>query len=191
MNQSEPKFIGKRISVVRSKTDIVISISQQIERWQEALLVMWLAAWTFCGVVFIKYLIYAQNGSERFFFGLSSVLWGYFFAKIARVYLWRKGGREIIRLSEGKLTLINAYWKKGKPEDFKLHNIHKLGLVKSDATSFLAFLDNSFWIIGGDRVGFNYGSQKVRLGKQLSTPDAERLVRTIESGMREFNKKQN
>jgi hypothetical protein len=190
MNQTAPRFIGKRIHVVRSKNDIVISISQQIQRWQEALLIAWIAAWTFCGAVFIKYLVQSPQFSDRMFFAVCVSAWGYFFIKILRVYLWRKGGREIIRIAPGKLTLINAYWKKGRPEDFLLPSILKLGLVKNDAASFLSFLDDSFWIIGGDRVGFNYNGEKVRLGKQLAPKDAELLVRTLESAMREFSKKQ-
>lgn len=189
MNQTAPHFIGKRISVVRSKNDVVITISQQIQRWQEALLIAWIAAWTFCGAVFVKYLIQSPQFSDRMFFAVCVAAWAYFFIKTLRVYLWRKGGREIIRVAAGKLTLINSYWKKGRPEEFLLHNIFKLGLVKKDPASFLAFLDDSFWIIGGDRVGFNYNGEKVRMGKQLSVKDAELLVRTLESAIREFSKK--
>jgi hypothetical protein len=187
--QSDPKFIGNRISVVRSKEDIVITITQQIQRWQETLLMTWLAAWTFCGVVFIKYMIQSPHSSDRIFFAICTAVWMYFFYRIAKVFLWRKGGREIIRIHEGKISIINAYWKNGKAEDFYMQNIFKLGKVTSSPTNFLAFLDDSFWIIGGERVGFNYGTSKIRLGKQLASKDAELLVRVIESGMKEFSKK--
>lgn len=189
MSQSAPQFIGKRISVVRSKDDIVITITQQIQRWQEAALIGWIAAWTFCGAVFIKYLVLSPYFSDRMFFAVCTAVWMYFFYRTLKVYLWRKGGREIVRLSPGKLTLINAYWTKGRPEEFLMQNIFKLGLIKHDATSFLAFLDDSFWIIGGDRVGFSYNGEKVRLGKQLNVQEATQLVRVLESGMREFSKK--
>lgn len=188
MNQSAPKFIGKRISVQRSKEDIVITITQQIQRWQEALLIGWLMAWTFCGVVFIKYAIQTTVMSDRVFFIICSSLWLYFFVKIVKVFMWRKGGREIIRLSKGKIEIINAYWKRGLPETFMMRNIFKLGLIKRDPGNFLAFLDDSFWIIGGERVGFSHSGTKIRFGKQLELKDAELLVRVIESGMREFGK---
>lgn len=188
MNQSAPKFIGKRISVLRSKEDIVITITQQIERWQEALLITWLMAWTFCGVVFIKYAIETTVFSDRVFFIIASSLWLYFFVKIVKVFLWRKGGREIIRISKGKLEITNAYWRRGLPETFFLRNIFKLGLIKRDPGNFLAFLDDSFWVIGGERVGFSHSGNKIRVGKQLSVKDAELLIRVIESGVREFSK---
>lgn len=188
MNQSAPKFLGKRISVVRSKEDIVITITQQIERWQEALLLTWLLAWTFCGVVFIKYMVTTTVFSDRIFFIICTALWAYFFVKIVKVLIWRKNGREIVRISKGKLELYNAFWKRSKPEEFLIRNMHKLGVIKRDPANFMAFLDDSFWIIGGERVGFNYNGSKYRLGKQLEMKDAEMLVRVIESSFREFAK---
>jgi hypothetical protein len=56
MNQTEPKFIGKRMSVIKSKEEIKIEISQQVERWQEALLIAWLLAWTMWWCVRILHL---------------------------------------------------------------------------------------------------------------------------------------
>lgn len=102
--------------------------------------------------------------------------------------MWRKGGREIIRISKGKIEIINAYWKRGLPETFMIRNVFKMGLIKRDQGNFLAFLDDSFWIIGGERVGFSHSGTKIRFGKQLDVKDAELLVRVLESGMREFGK---
>ncbi|MFM7725657.1 MAG: hypothetical protein ACKO7B_03065, partial [Flavobacteriales bacterium] len=77
---------------------------------------------------------------------------------------------------------------RGKRALFQHHNIFKLGLIKRDATSFLAFLDDSFWIIGGERVGFSYSGRRIQLGKQLALRDAELLLRVMESAIREFKK---
>jgi hypothetical protein len=189
MTQSEPKFIGKRISVTRSKDSLKVEITQQIERWQEALLITWLSAWTFCGIYFIYYVALATDTMQRVFFILLSLAWLYFFVRITKVFLWRKFGKEVITFSSGKMMLKNAFGEKGRSEEFSFHNIFKLGLIKPDPTSFLAFLDDSFWIIGGDRVGFSYSGHQVRLGKQLSPRDAELLVRVIESGLREYKAK--
>lgn len=186
MNQSEPKFIGKRISVRRSKQELRIEIGQQIERWQEALLIAWIAAWTFCGLVFIGYAIKATDFNERLFFVVSTSLWLFFFVRIAKVFVWRKMGKEIITIKPGQLDIKNAFGKFGRTENFISSNILKLGVIKKSPTNFFAFLDDSFWIIGGDRIGFNYSGKKIRLGKQLSVKDTELLVRVIESGLREL-----
>lgn len=186
MTQSEPKFIGKRIKVTRSKEAITVEISQSIERWQETLLFGWLLAWAFCGSIFLYYAFASSVQSEQIFFIIASSLWLFFFVRIFKVLLWRRMGKEILRLERGQMTLQNAIGKSGKREVFRYANMFKLGIIKRDTTSFLAFLDDSFWIIGGERVGFSHSGNKVRIGKQLQIKDAELLIRVMESAMRDL-----
>jgi hypothetical protein len=189
MNQSQPKFIGKRIRVIRQKDRVEVHISQKIERWQEALLLGWLAGWTFCGGVFIYYLLRSTATSDKIFFIVCSALWLYFFVRILKVFLWRIGGTEILVVEQGKLTLRNAFWSWGRKEVFPIQQIFRLGIITKSPTSFLAFLDDSFWIIGGERVGFSFSGRQVVLGKQIEPRDAELLVRVLEGSIREFGKK--
>lgn len=186
MADSQPHFIGKRILVKRNRHEIIIEISQRVKRWQETLMLVWLIAWTFCGVVFLYHAFAGSNRSEQIFFIICSSAFLFFFVRIGKVFLWRIRGREIISMSKGKMQLQNAFGSWGKREIFLFENIFKLGIIKRDPTSFLGFLDESFWVIGGERVGFSNAGQKIRLGKQLSPKDAELLVRVIESGLREM-----
>jgi hypothetical protein len=188
MNQSEPKFIGKRIRVMREKDAINIEINQKIERWQEAMLFFWITSWTFCGGAFLYYAFNANSQSEQIFFIICSSLWLFFFIRITKVFLWRLIGKEMIRISKEGVSIRNAFGSWGKKELFVHQNIFKPGLIKRDPTSFLAFLDDSFWIIGGERVGFSYSGRRIQLGKQLTLHDAELLLRVMESAMREYKK---
>jgi hypothetical protein len=188
MNQTEPKFIGKRIRVMREKDAINIEINQKIERWQEAMLFFWITAWTFCGGAFLYYAFNANSQSEQIFFIICSSLWLFFFIRITKVFLWRLIGKEMIRISKEGVSIRNAFGSWGKKELFVHQNIFKPGLIKRDPTSFLAFLDDSFWIIGGERVGFSYSGRRIQLGKQLTLHDAELLLRVMESAMREYKK---
>lgn len=188
MNQSEPKFIGKRIRVMREKDAINIEINQKIERLQEAMLFFWITSWTFCGGAFLYYAFNANSQSEQIFFIICSSLWLFFFIRITKVFLWRLIGKEMIRISKEGISIRNAFGSWGKKELFLHQNIFKPGLIKRDPTSFLAFLDDSFWIIGGERVGFSYSGRRIQLGKQLTLHDAELLLRVMESAMREYKK---
>jgi hypothetical protein len=188
MTGSEPKFIGKRIAVRRTKGEIEIIITQQIERWQEAMLISWILAWFFCGVVIMAN-TFTAGGSMQIMLIVVCSLWLYFFIRILKAYLWRKFGSEIMVMKAGKMTLKNAFGNFGKTEEFNYQHIFKLGLVKRDPGNFFAFLDDSFWVIGGERIGFNYSNSKIRIGKQLSLKDAELLIRVLESGIREFKEK--
>ena len=188
MNQTEPKFIGKRILVKRTKDSITIEINQKIQRWQEAMLFFWITAWTFCGGAFLYYAFNAANQSEQIFFIICSSLWLFFFIRITKVFLWRLIGKEIIRMDREGLLVKNAFGSRGKSETFNYQTIFKLGLIKRDPASFLAFLDDSFWIIGGERIGFSYSGRKIQLGKQLDARDTELLLRVMESAIREYKK---
>jgi hypothetical protein len=184
MNQTAPKFIGKRISILRGNKELTITIHQKIERWQEALLLAWLAAWTFCGVMFFFYLLKTTSNSERLFFIVITSLWLFFFVRIAKVLLWRIAGREIITLKPGTLSIQNAFWNRGKVQVFQIRNIFKLGTIKKNNTNFFAFLDDSFWIMGGDKIGFSHSGTKIQFGKQLNARDTESLVRTLDFGIK-------
>jgi hypothetical protein len=187
MNESAPRFIGDRITIEKSKEQMVVTIRQQIARWQEALLIAWIVAWTFCGAFFIYYFIMAgDNIGQRIFFGCFMAAWFYFEWRITKAFMWRKKGREILTFKAGKLFIKNAIGNSGKTEEFACYNIFKLGLIPKDSTSFLSFLDDSFWVIGGDRVGFSYSGTKIQLGKHLELKEAERLIRVIESAMKEY-----
>lgn len=189
MNHTEPRFIGKRIQVLRQRDKIEIRISQRIERWQEALLVGWLAAWTFCGVVFIYYLAVAPTSSDRIFFLIATAAWLYFFIRILKVYLWRRIGEEVILIEPGFISVRHAFGRYGRPDRFPLYQGFRLEVLRSNPTSFLAFMDDSFWIMGGERISFRFNGRQYQFGKQLHHRDADLLVRVIEGGVREYTKK--
>jgi hypothetical protein len=189
-NTAAPKFIGKRFVVTRTATSLQIAITQKVERWQETLLLVWIFAWTFCGGVFVYELIKSPNTEAMFGFRMAMsimiALWFFIWWRTLKVTLWRLIGKEIITFEKGKVTIQNAFGKRGRKEVFGFENIFKLGIIKEDPQSFLGFLDQSFWIMGGEKVGFSYASTKIRLGKQLSVKDAEYLIRSFEAAMREF-----
>jgi hypothetical protein len=187
MNKAAPQFIGKRIQVVREKEQLTITISQNVERWQEALLYAWLMAWTFCGGVFIYSLFTSPNSGEQIFFLISTALWSFFFYRTLKVLMWRKSGKEILVFKKGEMTLQNAFGNRGKREKFELEKIKQLGIVKQDENSFFYFLDDSFWIMGGERLGFVYNRSKIRFGKQLNPRDAQTLLRSVDSAVKGYS----
>jgi hypothetical protein len=181
--------IAPRILVSKTPDqEIYIEIDQKVERWKLSVLLSWLLAWTYCGGVFIYYALVAQVLSDRIFFIVCSSLWMYFFVRIGKAFLWRRMGMEKIWIRQGEMEIQNAFGKRGKKEKLKLKSIQKLGLIKSDPGNFLAFLDDSFWIIGGERVGFLHGSTQYRIGKQLDVRSAENLVRVLDSAIKAYSK---
>jgi hypothetical protein len=187
--KKQTQQIGPRIVVTKSSDqEIQIEIDQKVERWKLSMLLSWLLAWAYCGGVFIYYAVVAQALSDRIFFIVSTSLWLYFFVRIGKAFLWRRIGKEKIWIRPGEMEIQNAFGSKGKKEKLKLKAIQKLGIIKSDPGNFLAFLDDSFWVIGGERIGFVHGSTNYRVGKQLDIRSAENLVRVMDSAIKAYSK---
>jgi hypothetical protein len=188
MTFSEPKFVGKRIEISREKNKISITIHQKIERWQEAVLLGWFAAWTYCGIIFTYALITAGDSSIRWVYGICVAVWLYFFIRIGLVILWRMGGKEIITIHPTAIHIKNAFWKRGKEQVFSMNNVFKFGVLKKSPTSFFAFLDDSFWVLGGERVGFSYSGRRIQFGKQVSEQEAGRIASVVQTALTDFSK---
>lgn len=172
----------------KNKQGIQVEISQKVDRLKETLLLTWLAAWSFCGGVFIYFLLISPDRNERIMLGIMLALWSYFEFRIGRVFIWRKFGKEVLSIVQGEFTIENRFFKKGKLQKFNLQHVKKFGLNKQKATSFLGQLDNSFWVMGGDRFAFSYMGRHYQFGKQLGEKDTRSLAMVLEKGLREFNK---
>lgn len=182
------KPIGERVKFSKNKQGITVEITQQVERIKETMLITWLAAWTFCGAVFIYFLLTSPDRDERIMLGIMLGLWSYFEFRIGRVFIWRRMGREVISITPGLLTIENRFWRKGKVQRFNLPHVKKFGLNKEKSSSFLGQLDQSFWVMGGDRFSFSYMGKQFQFGKQLGEKDTRSLAMVLEKGLREFSK---
>lgn len=181
-------MLSERISFKRTPETLTVVITQEVSRMKEALLFAWLMAWFLIGSIFIYYwfAVSEPGSTDRIFFAVCTAFWLYFFVKILKVYLWRKIGKELLRIHEQTLTYRMAYGRFGKPQVFHTEQIKRFGTVPYDFTKFGEFMDRSSWVIGGDMLGFDYDSKKVLFGKQLEDQEARQLARIIEKALRDI-----
>ncbi|MFZ6051165.1 hypothetical protein [Halocola ammonii] len=189
MKQPSPKFIGERISFVKTKEQLSIIITQEVPRWKETLLLTWLMAWVFVGVFFIFELTQRTDQQERMFFTIVIAFWAFFLVRIGKAYLWRKGGREMIWISPGELTIKNGWWNYGKAKTYFLDNVKGVSLIPVEPKNFMQSLDRSFWVVGGENVAIKYMKKELRVGKQLEEREARQLVMLIDKSISEFRRK--
>lgn len=183
---SSTKTIGERVEFTRSKTGIKVVVHQKVEAWKMSVLAAWFTAWTFCGCVFIYFLSQAETQGERTMLMISLALWVYFEFKVGRVLMWRWKGKEIIEITNGELHIENRVMRARKPKVFQIRHIHKFAPAKDNKRNFFAFLDESFWIMGGDRFEFSYMKKKFVMGKFLSDKDVRSLKLVFEKALRQF-----
>ena len=171
--------IGKRISTL--KTDGVSSfvIIPTDTNWKLHLLFTWFFLWTVSGVIIMANYFSLTNTNTKTLVLVWLGFWAYFEFKIGKAFLFKKFGKEKIWIKNGKLN----YWKdvagRGKKLEFDIELIKDLQLVEKNKRDFFQFMNESFWVVGGESISFTYGAKTYRLGVQLNDDDAKELLKQI------------
>lgn len=174
------KRIGDRVSIKENGNTSTIVISTKIPSWQETLLAAWLFCWTICGAVFIWQLFEAETREQALMIGVMCVFWAYYEVRVVKAFMWRKFGMEFIKLDQDNLTYKRSVRGYGKAHIYFIDNIKNLGVINKSDKSFFKSLEESFWVIGGERIGFDYLKKSVQLGMQLEEQDSKKLSSYIE-----------
>ncbi len=186
------KTIGDRISYSEKGHSLVIAIKSKTARWQESLLMAWVVAWTLSGGYYIYEMStgdYARE--ERLMFFVLISFWLYFEIKIGKVFLWRKYGKEFIRVTADKLTLKRDIRSYGKAHHYFLDNISNVDLIPEQADKSLSKqYENSFWVMGGETIVLNHNGKLVKLGLRLEQEEAKQLLRLLRKTIRQRKKEE-
>jgi len=182
---SKIEVIGKRISVLKDKEVASFVVLPTDANWKLYLLAAWLFLWTISGGVVLVNYFTLTNTNIKLVVIMWLGFWAYFEFKIFKAFLFRKYGKEKIWIKGGKLF----YWRdiagRGKKLEFEKDLVKDLELVEKKKTNFFAFMNESFWVIGGESISFTYASKTYRLGIQLPEEDAKELLRQVKYELKE------
>jgi len=182
------RLISDRISIDETNNFSIVILGK-VERWKESLLLFWVLAWTFCGVVFLSYFF----GDTPYHYDLSMLIllsfWAYFEVRIVKVFFWRRKGYEQIQFKESAIVIRNSLFTKGKESIYELDAIDAFYAFPDLSRNFFAFMEDSFWVIGGERIYFDYFGKKVVLAKQLSEEETKKMVQVL-NGKLKLSKKE-
>ena len=98
-------------------------------------------------------------------------------------------GFELWRLKDGVLTIKDSIFGYGRANEYFVENIQRFGPIAVEETSWKWQLNDSFWVIGGERLGFEHVGKKVVMGKGLTSEEAERAARLLERALKGSRKK--
>ncbi|MBK7816248.1 MAG: hypothetical protein IPJ60_01090 [Sphingobacteriaceae bacterium] len=173
------KVIGDRVSILK-KDDllsiVILPIKDQRKVW---LMFVWLMAWTVCGIIVFANYFKVTDQNTKLFIIIYLAFWVYFEFKIARVFVWRRSGKEKLWISEGKVHYQQEVNKRGKIQEFDFSLIQDLQLIEAEETSFITVINSSFWIKGGERIAFTCQHKTVRFGMQLTDKEAKSIIHEI------------
>ncbi|MEO8588886.1 MAG: hypothetical protein ABI432_05910 [Flavobacteriales bacterium] len=185
------EHLSQRVSIDRKDGRTSVVISARLPKAKEAMMITWFLAWTFCGA----YVIYARTQIAsgdmlRQYLLAFLAFWGYFELRIGKAVLWRLKGFELWRIKNGTLTVKDSLFGYGKANDYFVDNIKQLGLLVVDEGAWKWQLNQSFWVIGGERLGFEHLNKKVAFGKGLTADEARSLVPMLKHALTQERKRE-
>ncbi len=184
------EYLSERVSVDRKEGRTSVVISARLSKPREAMLVTWTLAWALSGVyILVARTDLPQDDPLRQYLLAFLAFWAYFMLMIGRATLWRLKGFELWRIKDGTLTVKDSLFGFGKATNYFVDNIQKLGLLTIDHSSWKWQWNESIWVIGGERLGFEHLGRKVVFGKGLNEDEARRLVPILKKALTHERKK--
>jgi len=172
-------FESDRIEVHQEKERLEIRIGSKIPASQFAMLSAWLLAWTIAGLYVLTQVFSVQDDS-RIFMIVWLAFWAYFEYRIGSVWLWRKYGREVFRIEGDEVQLRFEVAYGGRAEVFSKADLKGFHNLDKDKSAFVKSFYSSFWVVGGETIGFFHKGRIKMFGRQISTNDADKLIGLIQ-----------
>lgn len=174
------KWIGERISFVEDKSKTTVVITPQDITWVKMLMGAWVFMWFTIGVsMTLWYFSGSPTQQETIAVLVFMSFWTYFAIRVTRSWFWLMWGKELIKIDEVSMTYKRSVRKFGKAIPYYLENITKMRLSQPKENSFQAAWEKSPWIVGGERIEFDYMGKTVRFGRKLNQKDAELLFKYL------------
>lgn len=184
------EFISERVSVEQQDDGLSVVITARLPRAKEALLLAWSVAWTLCGAYFMFEVTRPQESpGTRQALLVMLAFWAWFEIRIGRVVLWRLKGFELWRMKGGVLTIKDSIFGYGRANEYFVDNVQRFGPIQVDETSWKWQLNDSFWVMGGERLGFEHVGKKVVIGKGLTSEEAKRLAHVMDRALKAARKR--
>ena len=177
------EYIGKRISIKRDEKGVSIVILSTVDKVKKILLFIWFFLWTLSGVIVFSQYFITHDQQTRVAFIVWLGFWAYFEYQIFKAVMWRIFGVEKIKLREWKLFYKKDVSGKCKIKNYEFDFIKDLRVVEQK-DNFFENLNNSYWVIAGEKLAFDYYGKEIKFGIQLDEADAKALFKVIKNRIR-------
>lgn len=173
------EYIGKRISIKKNENETSIVILSTVDKTKKRMLLAWFVLWTVCGIIIVTQYFTIKDDQTRVAILVWLGFWAYFEYKTYRAVRWRSSGIEKIKLKARKMYYKRAIGGKGKIKVYDFDFIKDFKVVEAKENSFFENLNNSYWVIAGEKLTFDYYGKEIKFGLQLDHADAKALFKVI------------
>lgn len=183
------KKIGERITWHDEKEFSTVVILPENNSLKNGLLLAWTLMWLFIGGYFAFEFTNRHTQNEQIALVVFLSFWAYFAYKVGRATLWQLYGKELLRIDSISMSYKRSIFKYGKAQVFYLENIRKLRVDEVKNTNLVAQFEDSIWVVGGERLSFDYMGKLIRLARKLDEKDTVILFKFISKRVDMFLKK--
>lgn len=173
------EYIGERVSIKHTDKELSIVILAMKDKLKNRLLLLWLILWSLGGLIVFSQYFTLTDPNTRIAVIVWMFFWFYFEFKILNAYLWRRAGKEIIKIRNNNLQYKRDIAGRGKIRTYSLDFMKDLRIVEQKENSFFESLNNSYWAIAGEKVAFDYYGKEIKFGIQLEEKEAKLLLKVI------------
>jgi hypothetical protein len=179
------QYIGERISVKSlDNGDLSIVILAVRNKWKNIALFLWFFAWSVSGmIVFTQYFTLTDEKSKVILMVWMG-FWVYFEYKIFKAMMWRNFGVEKIKVRNNQFQYKREVAGKGKVKSYDLDFIKDWKVIESKSDSFSENINNSYWVIGNEKIRFDYYGKEIKFALQITEKDAEELIKVFKKNMK-------
>jgi hypothetical protein len=179
-------LIGDRISIVQKEDELRMVILSERNKFKNKLLLLWLILWTLSGICVVLFFLQEQDKNTKLALLVWIAFWAYFEFKIYKAALWRSKGMEVIKLKNGKWLYQRIFNSTKKYSIYKIDFIKDFRIQKPSEASFTDAMNNSYWLIGGEKLAFDYYGKEIKMGLQLSEADAKALYKILQKELKNY-----
>lgn len=174
------KMIGHRISFNEDKDIATFVIYPEKKGIYISLMGAWCAMWLTIGIVMTWAFFALQlTETEQIITVVFMTFWAYYAQRVGRSFLWMLWGKEMIKINQTELVYKKAIKNYGKAVPYFHENIQKIRMTMPKENSLQAVWENSPWVVGGERIEFDYLGKVIRLGRMVEEKEAKILFQMM------------
>jgi hypothetical protein len=173
------RVIGDRISILKKEDVLSIVILSATDRKKVTFMLLWLIAWSVCGIIVFANYFKLQNQDAKIFVLVYLSFWAYFEFRILRSFAWKRGGKEKLWVQNGIIHYQRQINGRGKIREYNLELVDDLKILELNPGSFSDYINQSFWIKGGERLEFTYQGKHVAFGMQITDDEARTILKDL------------
>jgi len=170
-----------RIEQSQEEEGILIRIKAFREDTKQKNLLVWIFAWTFCGLAIGSQLFVDGNPQLRSMLLIFIAFWAYFEFKVIKAYRWRQYGEERILIRKDQLQYGRFISDRGLYRPFNLSQLNPVRELKDESNALVKSFSDSYWVIGGEKLAFSYQAKVFAFGLRLTDKDTKKLMKLLNS----------